>query len=60
MISKDNLSEAVRTAAAYELFLRLTSEKTSLMEAVFQKEVKHFLFSFEEKRKKHDKNSGKA
>ena len=60
MISKDNLSEAVRTAAAYELFLRLTSEKTSLMEAAFQKEVKHFLLSFDKKRKKHERDSGEA
>ena len=43
MGSKDNLSEIVRTAAAYELFLRLTAEHTSLIEAVFKKEVQHFL-----------------
>ena len=43
MVQKDNLSEIVRTAAGYELFLRLTSDRTSLMEAAFQREVKHFL-----------------
>jgi len=39
------ISETFRTAAAYELFLRLASEKNNLIKLAFKAEKEHFLKS---------------
>jgi hypothetical protein len=51
--NKKYLSEIFRTAAAYELFLRLASEKSTLVTAALEAEMKHFLLCpFNGRRKK--------